>query len=147
MYMYKYIFFRYIYTVIYKMGSDHFIKEKKISGTGAIRKKVPLYKFRWGASKMTIRTECYGQTIGFITINNNSFLFNHFIFRQVLVGAGTQNLPMQYTDFFSYKNSNFHWKCFDIFNTYAQNIDCWYTLEPPPRGGPNEYPQYVLDQK
>ena len=29
---------------------------------------------------------------------------------------------------FRCKNDNFHWKIFDIF---AQNIDCGYTLEPP----------------
>ena len=27
------------------------------------------------------------------------------------------------------------------FNLFAQNIDCGYTLEPPLRGGSNEYPQ------
>ena len=35
------------------------------------------------------------------------------------------------------------WKNFDIFIFFAQNIDCWYTLEPPRR-----VPTiYVLDQK
>ena len=28
----------------------------------------------------------------------------------------------------------------DIFLIFAQNIDCGYTLEPPRRGGSNEYP-------
>ena len=27
---------------------------------------------------------------------------------------------------------------------FAQTIDCGYTLEPPPRGGPNEYPQSIF---
>ena len=27
----------------------------------------------------------------------------------------------------------------DIFHIYAQNIDCGYLLEPPRRGGSNEY--------
>ena len=27
---------------------------------------------------------------------------------------------------------------------YAQNIDCGYTLEPPLRGGSNEYPQSMF---
>ena len=35
---------------------------------------------------------------------------------------------------FSDKNS-------DIFHISAQNIDCDYSLEPPRRGGSNEYPQ------
>ena len=30
---------------------------------------------------------------------------------------------------------------------YAQNIDCGYTLEPPFRGGSNEYPQSMFWNK
>ena len=36
------------------------------------------------------------------------------------------------TEFFKIKNS-------DIFHISAQNIDCGYSLEPPRRGGSNEY--------
>ena len=40
------------------------------------------------------------------------------------------------------------WKCSekksDIFNMSAQNIDCGYPLEPPRRGGSNEYPQSMF---
>ena len=32
----------------------------------------------------------------------------------------------------------------DIFHISAQNIDCWYSLEPPRRGGSNEYPQSMF---
>ena len=35
------------------------------------------------------------------------------------------------------KNSN-------IFHIPAQNIDCGYSLEPPRRGGSNEYPQSMF---
>ena len=45
---------------------------------------------------------------------------------------------------FGCKNENFHWKIFDIFLNFAQNIDCVYTLEPPRRGGSNEYPQSMF---
>ena len=31
-----------------------------------------------------------------------------------------------------------------IFLISAQNIDCWYLLEPPRRGGSNEYPQSMF---
>ena len=31
-------------------------------------------------------------------------------------------------------------KISDIFLIFAQNIDCGYMLEPPRRGGSNEYP-------
>ena len=29
----------------------------------------------------------------------------------------------------------------------VQNIDCWYSLEPPRWGGPNEYPQSMFLSK
>ena len=32
----------------------------------------------------------------------------------------------------------------DIFYISAQNIDCGYSLEPPRRGGSNEYPQSMF---
>ena len=35
----------------------------------------------------------------------------------------------------------------DIFLIFAQNIDCGYTLEPPRRGGSNEYPQSMFLSK
>ena len=42
------------------------------------------------------------------------------------------------------KNENFQLKKSDIFHISAQNIDCGYSLEPPWRGGSNEYPQSML---
>ena len=33
-----------------------------------------------------------------------------------------------------------------IFLISAQNIDCGYSLEPPHRGGSNEYPQSIFEQ-
>ena len=35
-------------------------------------------------------------------------------------------------------------KNFDIFHISAKNIDCGYSLEPPPRGGSNVYPQSMF---
>ena len=32
----------------------------------------------------------------------------------------------------------------DISHVSAQNIDCGYSLEPPRRGGSNEYPKYMF---
>ena len=54
-----------------------------------------------------------------------------------------ENIPMQY----ALKIENFQLKMFDIFLIVAQNIDCWYTLEPPRRGGSNEYPQSMFWSK
>ena len=42
------------------------------------------------------------------------------------------------------ENDNFWLKIFDIFLIFAQNIDCWYTIEPPQRGGSNKYPQSMF---
>ena len=55
---------------------------------------------------------------------------------------------MRYTEIFkAVKNENFQWKFLDIFLIFAQNIDCGYTLEPPWRGGSNEYPQSMFWSK
>ena len=60
--------------------------------------------------------------------------FNHY-----------ENKPIQiYWKFFHQKNENFQIKNSDIFNISPQNIDCWYPLEPPRRGGSNEYPQSMF---
>ena len=46
---------------------------------------------------------------------------------------------MIYSNFFRSKIDNCQRKNSDIFLIFAQNIDCGYTLEPPRRGGSNEY--------
>ena len=68
--------------------------------------------------------------------------------KQGQLGYHYENRPMQYTEIFKVvKNENFHWKNFDIFLIFAQNIDCGYTLEPPRRGGSHEYPQSMFLSK
>ena len=42
------------------------------------------------------------------------------------------------------KTESFQTKNSEIFHTSAQNIDCGYSLEPPRRGGSNEYPQTMF---
>ena len=42
------------------------------------------------------------------------------------------------------KKENFQMKNSDIFHISAQNIDCGSSLEPPRRGGSNEYPQSMF---
>ena len=58
-----------------------------------------------------------------------------------------ENTPMQYIANKILKMKIFTGKKFDIFLIFAQNIDCGYTLEPPRRGGSNEYPQYMFWSK
>ena len=42
------------------------------------------------------------------------------------------------------KTEKFQVKNSDIFQISAQNIDCGYSLEPPRRGGSNEYAQSMF---
>ena len=42
------------------------------------------------------------------------------------------------------KTENFQMKSSDTFQISAQSIDCGYTLEPPRRGGSNEYPKSMF---
>ena len=78
---------------------------------------------------------------------------------EIMKDTGLLNMTSNKSDQYSYslrkhpcniqkigcKNENFHWKkkC-DIFLIFAQNIDCGYMLEPPQRGGCNEYPQCMF---
>ena len=60
----------------------------------------------------------------------------------------TKTCPCNKQRFFlASKIENFQLKNFDIFLIFAQNIDCGYTLEPPRRGGSNEYPQSMFWSK
>ena len=55
-------------------------------------------------------------------------------------------MPIQiYWKFYHQKNWNFSDKKNSyIFHISAQNIDCGHSLEPPRRGGSNEYPQSMF---
>ena len=54
-------------------------------------------------------------------------------------------MPIQiYWKFNHQKNENFQMKNSDIFHISAQNIDCGYSLDPPRRGGSNEYLQSMF---
>ena len=59
-----------------------------------------------------------------------------------------ENMPIQiYSKFYHRKKKeNFQTKISGIFHTCisTQNIDCGYSLEPPRRGGSNEYPQSMF---
>ena len=57
----------------------------------------------------------------------------------------TKTRLFKYTEnFFHQKIEKFQMKNSDIFHISAQNIDCGYSLEPPRRGGSNEYPQSMF---
>ena len=56
-----------------------------------------------------------------------------------------ENMPIQiYWKVYHQKDENLQIKNYDNFHISAQNIDCGYSLEPPRRGGSNEYPQSMF---
>ena len=58
--------------------------------------------------------------------------------------GNTKTRLFNYIDNFATKNWKFSDKNYDIFQISAKNIDCGYSLEPPRRGGSNEYPQSMF---
>ena len=59
-----------------------------------------------------------------------------------------ENTPIQiYWKFYHQKSENFQIKKSDNFLISVQNIDCRYSLEPPRRGGSNEYNNLFFEQK
>ena len=56
----------------------------------------------------------------------------------------TKTLLFKYTENFTTKKWKFSDKNSDTFHISAQNIDFGYLLEPPRRGGSNEYPQSMF---
>ena len=56
----------------------------------------------------------------------------------------TKTYLFKYTENFITENENFQIKILILFKFLLKNIDYGYTLEPPHRGGSNEYPQTVL---
>ena len=62
-----------------------------------------------------------------------------------LTGKHYENTPIQiYRKFHLQKLKISRWINSDIFHISAQNIDFGYSLEPPRRGGSNEYPQSMF---
>ena len=84
--------------------------------------------------RMMIQMECYGIEVCFrvvkdIPVQDTITRKSHY-----------ENTPIQiYRKFHLQKTKNFQIKNSNIFHISAQNIDCGYSLEPPQRGGSNEY--------
>ena len=56
----------------------------------------------------------------------------------------TKTYLFKYTENFTTIKLKFSDKNSDIFHINTQNMDCRYSLEPPRRGGSNEYPQSMF---
>ena len=55
-----------------------------------------------------------------------------------------ENTPIQMLKISPPKTESFQIKILIFFHISAQNIDCGYPLEPPRRGGSNEYPKSMF---
>ena len=89
-----------------------------------------------------------------IFYNGDNFFFFLFFFRSFCFPAHkgpsemrpalkkdiTKTRLFKNIENFTTKKWKFSDKNSDIFHISAQNIDCWYSLEPARRGGSNEYP-------
>ena len=56
----------------------------------------------------------------------------------------TKTRLFKHIENFTTKSWKFSDKNSDIFHVFARNIDCGYSLEPPRRGGSNEYPHSMF---
>ena len=59
----------------------------------------------------------------------------------------TKTPLFKYIENFTTKKEKCSDKKFWYFHISAQNIDCGYSLEPPRRGGSNEYHNLCIEQK
>ena len=65
----------------------------------------------------------------------------------IVVDFITKTRLFKYTEKFTTKIWKLSHNKTDIFHISAQNIDCGYSLEPPRRGGSNEYQQFIFIRK
>ena len=68
----------------------------------------------------------------------------HEISKSVFWGTLGKHAYLNILKILQPKEKNFQIKNSNTFYISAQNIDCWYSLEPPRRGGSNEYQQMMF---
>ena len=73
-----------------------------------------------------------------------NLLLNCYFMRKKAVLPITKTRLFKYNENFTIKNENFQMKNSGSFHSSAQNIYCGYFLEPPTRGGSNEYSQSMF---
>ena len=80
-------------------------------------------------------------TLSRIIIVKKTSLTNRINTQQTI----TKTCLFKYTEkLITKKTENFQTKNSNIFHISIQNIDCGFSLEPPRRGGSNEYPQSMF---
>ena len=90
----------------------------------------------WENKHSRFCSEHYFLSFLWLYLNTQDFIYLEFHY---------ENTPIQIYWKLHHQNWKFSDKYSDIFlHVSAQNIDCWYSLEPPRRGGSNEYPQSMF---
>ena len=88
-----------------------------------------------------------------LTYRTNPLSLPHFIvhgdnklpmFKKISEISITKTRLFKYIENFTMKKGKFSDKKICYFHIPAQNIDCGHSLEPPRRGGSNEYPQSMF---
>ena len=69
---------------------------------------------------------------------------DNYVIIQIVIITLRKHAYLNILKIFPPKYENVQIKNSDIFHISAQNIDCGYSLEPPRRGGSNEYPQSMF---
>ena len=97
----------------------------------------------------TLRKHAYSNILEILpTKSEKSQIKNSDIFQASAQNIDYKNTPIQiHWKIYQQKKKmkkKFRQKNSDIFQVSALNIDCGYLLEPPRRGGSNEYPQSMF---
>ena len=91
-------------------------------------------------SLLSLKSKTKSTVCGSIPVTDIFFLIIRFYLCAYVLSLRKHTYSNIYK-ILSPKTENFQIKNSDIFHISAQNIDCGYSLEPPRRGGSNEYPQ------
>ena len=77
-------------------------------------------------------------------ISHIHIIFNVKIKKKLLIHSENMAIQIYLKFYHQKKNEMFQIKTSDIFHISTQNTDYGYSLEPPRRGGSNEYPQSMF---
>ena len=88
----------------------------------------------------------YGNCAVYLVVICSAFLLLWSLTQTVLRDSGPlrKHAYSNILEILLANKENFQIKNSDIFHISAPNIDCGYSLEPPQRGGSNEYPQSMF---
>ena len=79
-----------------------------------------------------------------MVISDTIFAYINTVLNLVFRASITKTCLFKYIENFTTKKWKFSDKTFDILYISAQNKDFGYSLEPPRRGGSNEYPKSMF---